>query len=500
MNYSCPVTLPVDMPPYADGTEPVPVAIPGDGTPLLVYNFSDELLQAGQGVTFVLDMFQRWVYSKNTGHSVIVEAQQGRIEEPVLSSPYRNYSPNFTGTDVHGNLTDIAQRINDPFYAHHLSSGLFRLFHKKYPPIQATYQGSELYVDMNGTLKFRERGELRFTPDGKPLYLLRRRSRRDARFFALHHDFFAKKNPKGRNVYFEQLRSDSPLQMEYADGRACHFDIKPIPLVGLFPEEWELTLDYSQAQPSYDLCLAPDAADSECFVKGEELCFRRKTAFTKVPVFVHGVPLEKPIYSDDGILLQENWQWAGYTYYEVIPEAQYREPLRGQGVTDALYFRELSDHLQFTEISQAGESGVIEYVRLQLVPEMGVPALYGEERVCRLCAFTPSRGVFYKIDEEGTRYPVLTTPDTSEGYGIPTAVLHHAYNEQTHECTDVVDHPGRRLVREGHELLLDAEEECWQQCGHIDGTIPPDLGDPRLRSRHIIFIEHNQNVIGELPP
>jgi hypothetical protein len=26
------------------------------------------------------------------------------------------------------------------------------------------------------------------------------------------------------------------------------------------------------------------------------------------------------------------------------------------------------------------------------------------------------------------------------------------------------------------------------------------LGDPRLRSRHIIFIEHNQNVIGELPP
>jgi len=56
-----------------------------------------------------------------------------------------------------------------------------------------------------------------------------------------------------------------------------------------------------------------------------------------------------------------------------------------------------------------GKPDIIEYARLELVPGAGVPALHNEERVCRLCDYSPSRGVFYKIDEDGIRYPITET-------------------------------------------------------------------------------------------
>ena len=103
------------------------------------------------------------------------------------------------------------------------------------------------------------------------------------------------------------------------------------------------------------------------------------------------------------------------------------------------------------------------------------------------------------MDEDGLRYPIMVTPDTSEGYGIPTATLHLAYDEVSHECTEVVEHKSHRIIRQGTELLLTAERECWRQCGKIEGTIPPDLGDPRKRPRRIIYIEPRQDVSGLMP-
>jgi hypothetical protein len=242
----------------------------------------------------------------------------------------------------------------------------------------------------------------------------------------------------------------------------------------VLPEEWELTTDFRKAQLDYDLCLAPDAADGECFVKGEHLCFRRKTAYVKAPV-----------YTADGVLVLEKWQWGAYTYYEAVPYPEYQEPLRGQGKT-AVY------HVEPSEDDP-------DYVRLRLVPGTGIPDLHHEERVCRLCEYAPSRGVFYKIDEDGIRYPIMVTPDTSEGYGVPTATLHHAYDETTYKCTDVVEHPSYKITRDRTELILHAGDECWRECSKIEGTIPPDLGDPRKRPKRIVYIEKQPEVTGSMP-
>jgi hypothetical protein len=188
-----------------------------------------------------------------------------------------------------------------------------------------------------------------------------------------------------------------------------------------------------------------------------------------------------------------------YTYYEAVPYAEYREPLRGQGKTEGYYFKSLPHCIDSAEVQDMEKSDVAEYVRLKLVPETGVPALHHEERVCRLCTYSPSRGVFYKTDEEGVRYPVMVTPDTSDGYGIPTATLHQAYDEITHECTDVVQHPARLIQRRGTELMLTADNDCWRACGKIEGTIPPDLGDPRNVPKKIVYVERRTDVTGQMP-
>jgi hypothetical protein len=444
-------------------------------------------------------MFQRLVYSKETTGAVITHAQLGRIEEPVLSSPYRTFLPNFVRTDDHGEWLDKQTAASNPFYLHHLSGGLVRLEGKHYAPIQATYLGGELFINDFGLLDIRLRGELRFDKENRPLYLLGRKVKPDHKFFALHQDFLLSKNAVGRNVYLVHLRSDSPFLMEYLDGRECNFDVKPIPVAGVFPEEWELTTDFTKAQQNYDLCIVPEAADGECFVKGEVLCFRRKVSFAKVPVYLPDGTLQGVIRDDEGNFVGEAWQWAMYTYYEAIPYPEYREPLRGQGKTEGYYFRSLSQRIEPAEIQDIEKPEVVEYARLKLVSGTGVPALHNEERVCRLCTYSPSRGVFYKIDEDGVRYPIMVTPDTSEGYGIPTATLHHAYDEITHECTDVVHHPSHLIQRQGAELMLTADNECWRACGKIEGTIPPDLGDPRILPKRIVFVERRSDVTGQMP-
>ena len=483
-----------DIEPYIEGAPPMPKKIHVQGTdpPIMLpgFNFSGETLRHGEPVLFVLDMFQRWGYSKGSDRSGerIVSAQRGQIEEPVVSSPYRDYPPNFVGTNQEGVFMQKAIRDANPFYLHHLSSGTVRLAGKKYAPIQSTYHGGEEYIGANGAIAYRLRGELRYSREGEPFYLLGRRVSKDHRFFALHQDFFLAQNRSGQNAYLNELRSDSPFLAEYQDGRECHFDIKPIPLSGAFPEEWELTTDFTQAQNNSDFCVVPEAADGECFVKGEELCFRRKVSFAKVPV-----------YDAFGNIIEGEWQWAGYTYYEAVPYPEYLEPLRGQGKTEGFYHKTLPDRIEISDVRSMGNPNTVEYVRLKLTGDIGLPSLHNEEKVCRLCEFAPSRGVFYKVDSDSIRYPVIVTPETSDGYGIPTATAHHAYDEATHKCTDIVEYKRHRMVRRGSELLLTAENECWRQCGKIEGTIPPDLGDPRVIPKRVVFVETRPQVTGRMP-
>jgi len=422
---------------------------------LMGYNLSDQRLSAGAPVTLVTDMFQQLIYAKSGGGDLVQYAQKGIVEEAVVSTPYRDYFPVFISVNREGELFSRYVVSANPHYVHHLSSGTFRLLGKTYVPIQATYYGNEHYLDSEGLLAWRNRGELKFDWYGRPVYLLGRRLCRDDKWFALHQDFFLKQNGGPFDAFLRDLRTDSPFLSEYVDGRECNFDIKPIALYGAFPEEWELTLDATQAQFNYDFCVVPEAADGECFVKGEELCFRRRVSMVKVPVFDQG----RPVLGE--------WQWGGYTYYEAVPYDFYYEPLRGQGKTESLG---------------------TEYVRLKLYGSTGLPDMYNEEKVCRLCEYSPSRGVFYKIDADGIRFPVMTTPDTSEGYGVATAVAHTSYDEVTHECIEVIEHECHPIVRSGHELMLNLEQDCWRQCGNINGTVPPDLGDPRVLPRRVIFI------------
>jgi hypothetical protein len=481
-----------DVKPFEEGTEPVPFDFHVHDTypPVIMrgYNFSGDTLPAGIPILLVLDMFQRLVYSKKVQEEPIITAQLGRIEEPVVSSPYRRYTPNFVGTNLEGILIEKSRRDILPTYKHHLSCGFVRLEGKYYAPIQATHEGGEEYLNDDGMLSIRFRGDLRFDREGRALYLLGRKVSRDSRYFALHQDFYFARNRTGNHAFNNSLHSDSPFLFEYLDGRECNFNINPIPIGGVFPEEWELTTDFTKAQYNYDICLAPDAADGECFVKGEVLCFRRKVALMKAPAF-----------RQNGTLIENVWRWSAYTYYEAIPYPEYLEPLRGQGKTKSYYFRSLPHRIEVVSVNSADRPDVSHYARLQLVDNSGLPELHNEERVCRLCEYFPSRGVFYKMDEDGIRYPIIVTPDTSEGSGIPTATAHQAFDEITHQCTTVVEHKQHRIIRQGAELLLTAVSECWRQCGMIEGTIPPDLGDPRALPKRIIFVETRTDVTGQMP-
>ena len=193
-----------DVLPYVEGTEPIPFAFHVKDTdpPVFLkgFNFSSDRLSAGEVVVFVLDLFQRLVYSRTTTATVIQRAQWGRIEEPVLSSPYRHYLPSFVRTDDQGNWMDRQALIQNPFHLHHFSCGFFRLEGKQYAPIQATYFGGELFIDDFGTLNTRVRGELRSDREERPLYLLGRRVSADPKFFALHQDFFFALDAVGRAV------------------------------------------------------------------------------------------------------------------------------------------------------------------------------------------------------------------------------------------------------------------------------------------------------------
>ena|GEM_PF-4384092 len=79
--------------------EPLPTEfhVVGTSPPMILwgFNFSERRLTSGETVTLVLDMFQRWVYSERATSPgpVMVASQLGRIEEPVLSSPYRKSIP-----------------------------------------------------------------------------------------------------------------------------------------------------------------------------------------------------------------------------------------------------------------------------------------------------------------------------------------------------------------------------------------------------------------------
>ena len=474
--------------PYTEGTEPIPFLFWVTGTQEYRYgfNFSDDLLTAGMNITLVLDMFQRLVYSKQTAEGeVIYHAEEGIIEEPAVSSPYRDYLPCFVPTNADGVFIPKSLRDIHPSYLHHLSSGTFRLKGKKYAPIQSTFFGGEMFVNDYGMLDTRQRGDLRVDRMGCPLYLLGRRIQHDEDYFARHEDFFLAKDLLPRNPYMVNFYTDSPFLSLYIDGRPCHFDIKPIPLAGVFPEEWELTSDFSQAQLNYDICIVPEAADGECFVKGEELCFRRKVSFVKLPVF--------DVY---GGIIEGEWQWGGYTYYEAVPYSEYLEPLRGQGETFVYLFKKLVHSIDHNDEYRVGDVGVTDYVRLKLVEESGFPAMYNEEKVCRMCEYAPSRGVFYKMDTDGLRYPILATPDTSEGYGIPTALRHQAYDEARRVCEDVIEHPLRKLIRRSTELMIQLNNDCWQQCGKIEGIAPPKLPLPKQLPPRVLEVPARPQIQG----
>ena len=110
----------VDVRPYIEGTEPHPFVFHVQGSSptefLLGFNFSDEPLPAGEPVRFVRDMFQRLVYSDSEGGDWIAAAQMGRMEEPAVSFPYRDYLPNFVCTDRGGMLIPKQERDANPFY------------------------------------------------------------------------------------------------------------------------------------------------------------------------------------------------------------------------------------------------------------------------------------------------------------------------------------------------------------------------------------------------
>jgi len=450
----------------------------------------------------------------------------GRIEEPVVSSPYRMYEPKFARTDKRGAIMNRATSLRDPGYIHHLSAGTARMFDRTYAPIQATWYGGEPWVDGDGEMNYHRRGTLRYTPDGRPVYLRRRmvdagQSDPDeqdvGRYFAGHEDYFMVHVLSGitpTNAFLQRLATDSPFKMMYllgqdgvADGPQifadANFDIKALPFMGFFPEEWELTTDHRRAQWNYDVVVSPGLADGEALVPGEVLCFERKKACVRVP-----------LYNDDGTLAtainpdteEEEFIFTDvcYMYYEAEPVPSYWEPLRGQGITESFFYETFPEYVEEVTVSQMGRINVYEYARLMLGVgaddvATNLPGMHNEEVVCRLCEYSPSRGVFLKIDENGIRYPVMGTPDTSEGYGIPVATLHRGFNEVTSECEDVVEHARRRMLRIGHELMIVAERECWRACGKIDGTIPPVLGDPSRVDKRWVYVEFTTNVEGDFP-
>jgi len=528
---------------------------------VLAYNFSKFDIPEGETVYLVIDMFQRLVVSQGTG-GLIRFSQLGRVAEPIVSSPYREVMPNFVPTDNRGDEIPKDKRDMNARYLLHLSSGLVRIHGKQYAPLRATFLGGEEYIDELGILKYRIRGELRTNREDRPQYLLARQVSKDSKWFARHADFSLKKNAAGKNVHLQDLRSDSPFQGEYVDGRECNFDIKPISHNAAFPEEWELTLSWTQAQIGWDIALAPNAADGECFVKGEQLCFAKRVAFTNIPTWtlrIDGEWLEKHIrqfymsqvppnfetwltntknhpdtkdrwaevlcgyITDLGanfepkreLRLEEGkYRLAGYSYYELTVPDEYLEPLRGQAKTEGIYFRILDEIISFYDVTKMETDPLVkEYVRLYLAKgaggtETGFPAFQKdsknkdiEERICRLCEFAPSRGLFYKMDSDGIRYPIMVVPDTSEGYGLATATLHKAYDPITEQCTDVIEHPRRRIVRDKeYRLLIELEDECWRQCAKIEGFKPPDLGDPREVPKRIRYMTLDQTVQGQMPP
>jgi len=76
----------VDVRPYIEGTEPHPFVfhVQGSSPPqlLLGFNFSDEWLAAGEPVRFVLDMFQRLIYSRSEGGSGAPSHRRDGLKNP----------------------------------------------------------------------------------------------------------------------------------------------------------------------------------------------------------------------------------------------------------------------------------------------------------------------------------------------------------------------------------------------------------------------------------
>jgi len=503
----------VDIPAYAYGSEPIEYPfLVGVGV-LWAFNFSDTQLESGKSVKLVLDMFQRLVYSKQET-SVVVCAGVGGMQEPTVSSPYRGYSPNFVPTNKFGQYVPKDERDRDPSFLHSLCSGLVRLADKPYAPLRGTYLGGEEYIDEYGELQTRSRGELLRDRENRPVYLLRRELEFDEKMFPLHADFFLTHNAGGTNSYANDLFSDSPYQYVYADGQECSFDIKPIPVAGAFPEEWEHTLDWQKAQTGWDICLVPDAADGEAFVKGEQMCFARKVSFVRQPTFnwplgktdlrvaqethydwedadpeFRGPEPENPDPGDD-----KWYQYVGYTYWEPAIPDTYFEGVRGQAVTKGVYFKIVDGRLQQATVNQMGVDGLVEeYVRLHLEDGTGLPQISDETKVCRLRECVPSRGVFIKTDSDGVHFPLMTTPKTSRDYGLPVAKLHKFLNEQTKHCLDIIEHPQYELDRLDYELMLTAANECWKRCGTIESVRAPSLGDPRALPKRIIYVVRNSD-------
>lgn len=503
-----------DVPTYVSGSEPKEYEFYSSSGTIRAYNFSDEEIKAGKRVYLVLDMFQRWVYSKQSSF-VQLCAETGEVQEPIVGSPFDSIKPDFLGVDEYGALEESDARSQDAGFLYHLSAGTMRIFGKPYSPLRGTSLGGEPYIDDDGEPRIMPRGSLRTDRTGVPLYLQQRAIGYDEDKYAMHSDFYLKKDADGTNPYLMDLRTDSPYLPSYFDGRECGFDIKPIPRLFAFPEEWELTPDWRHAQLSYDLTVAPNAAAGEAFVKGEVFCFARRVSFVKQPK----MDMESGLTELEAALrARADWEalepedrgpeppipdtssmdpWvqnAGYTYWELIVPEKYYEGVRGQGDTDALYLRVTEDGIEFFGVEAALNAvGVIEHARLKLAKGAGRPLLHSETTVCRKCEYAPSRGIFVKVDADGVFHPVMVTPDTSEGYGLPVARIHKSLNPETGQCTDVVEHFLYNLNRVGNELMLTAEHECWKLCEHITADRAPSLGDPRAVGTRIVFIVRDED-------
>jgi len=413
------------------------------------------------------------------------EYRTGLVIEPSRPMLMPTVPPNFAGTDSTGKPYSDADLYRSLSYRNALCTGTLAVEGVRYFPIQATYRGGERYYDNEGNVCYRSPGALRWTGDGRPIFVMRRALVHTDVNALARKDMANQQSGSSGDVPAIQCYLDDQYAYKYIDGSPCPIGLPPNTVRQHAFGEQAMTTDVNKAQYAYDLFLCPKQAEGEPLPQNTLVSVAvERTATYKYPFRnMYGEEID-PATSD--VVNQTTTR-----YFEVLPPTNsYFTKVEGQARTYGFFYAtgfdpsngdyqyyfddaQLVDLITVLSVSQQMKSTTRKLYANALLDKDGLVQLHYTSKVVNTRQTFPCRGVF-RLKTHDTVFDVLFSLLTERGYGVP---CFHRYPVFKEDGAQVI------VYKEGKEIAVTDTQAIYY-------TIVRRLADPAT-GRYVLEIQPN---------